>query len=307
MAAQFQVAYSASVIGAGIVAGGPFYCAGTSPLTPFVVNATTLCMNPLPGLAPNAHYLFGQARVFARLGDIDPVENLARARLYVFSGTADRIVTSVVVDQTFAFYRLAGVPEAQIRYERALAAGHAILTDRSEDAACDSTGSPFINYCGFNQSQHILRHIYGELAPPGAAVDGRLFRFDQQPYIRTFMASMSPDAYVYVPTSCNAVRCAVHVVFHGCGQGTAEVFERFARTTGYNELAEANDIIVLYPRVEPRSGFFLPYNPQGCWDFWGYSSFNQLAPVFYAKSAPQLAAVKAMLEGLGAPRETPPH
>ena len=41
MAAQFQVAFSGTLVGAGIIAGGPFYCAGSSPFTPFVVNATT--------------------------------------------------------------------------------------------------------------------------------------------------------------------------------------------------------------------------------------------------------------------------
>ena len=32
MASQFQVAYSGIMVGAGIVAGGPFYCAGTYPI-----------------------------------------------------------------------------------------------------------------------------------------------------------------------------------------------------------------------------------------------------------------------------------
>jgi len=44
MATQFSVAYSASIAGAGIVAGGPYYCAGLGGTTGparYLVTATT--------------------------------------------------------------------------------------------------------------------------------------------------------------------------------------------------------------------------------------------------------------------------
>jgi len=39
--------------------------------------------------------------------------------------------------------------------------------------------------------------------------------------------------------------------------------------SGYNELAEKNDIVILYPQAETSTLF--PFNPKGCWDWWGYS------------------------------------
>jgi poly(3-hydroxybutyrate) depolymerase len=303
MAAQFQVAYSSTVVGAGIVAGGPFYCAGSSPMTAFVLNATTICMNPLPGFTPNAGFLLGQAKTFAQLREIDDVANLKKARFYLFSGSADKTVTTPVVDQTAAFYKLAGVPEKSIRYEHTVDAGHAMITDNKKDVACATTAAPFINDCDFIQSQEILKHIYGDLNPPASQLSGKFIKFNQNEFVHSFLSSMSNDGYAYVPESCATVTCKVHVAFHGCEQGATKIGSRFFTTTGYNELADSNDIIVLYPQVEASSGFFSAYNPKGCWDFWGYSSFNQFAPDFYSKSAPQMAAVKAMLDRLAQPRK----
>ena len=95
----------------------------------------------------------------------------------------------------------------------------------------------------------------------------------------------------------------MHVAFHGCEQGAAQIGDLFYRTAGYNELADANNIIVLYPQAQVSNGFFSAFNPKGCWDFWGYSSFNQLAPNFYTRQAPQMSAVKAMLDRLAEPRD----
>ena len=36
--------------------------------------------------------------------------------------------------------------------------------------------------------------------------------------------------------------------------------------TGYNRMAEANDLIMLYPQAQLSQP--VPYNSKGCWDFW---------------------------------------
>ena len=97
--------------------------------------------------------------------------------------------------------------------------------------------------------------------------------------------------------ACNTSACRVHVAFHGCRQGDESVGDRFYGSAGYNPVADANAIIVLYPQVQP-SGYF-PYNPRGCWDFWGYSSFDPFQPDYYTRDAVQMKAVRAMLARLG--------
>jgi len=47
----------------------------------------------------------------------------------------------------------------------------------------------------------------------------------------------------------------------------SDIGDLFARTTGYNEVGELNNIIIIYPQVTPTGAT----NPDGCWDFFGYS------------------------------------
>ena len=72
------------------------------------------------------------------------------------------------------------------------------------------------------------------------------------------------------------------------------------RDRGYNEIADTNAMIVLYPQAQVSDP--IPFNPEGCWDFWGYSSPKRSVPNFYSKQAPQIAAAMGMLERLAQPR-----
>ncbi len=299
MTTQFHVANSAILVGAGVIAGGPFYCSEAYTSLSALENATTNCMHPL-GSAPDGRELFAKAEEFARSGRVDAVANLADDRVYLFSGESDNVVTTRVVDETLAFYRAAGVPEANIEYVKSVDAGHAIVTNNSADSSCALTRPPFINDCDFVQSHAILRHIYGALSPPAKTPSGRILAFDQREFIDSDRSSMSEEAYAYVPKSCEEDTCKVHVAFHGCLQGAAQIGGRYYTTTGYNEIADTNGIIVLYPQAEISDP--IPFNPKGCWDFWGYSSPDRSDPNFYSKEAPQIAAVRRMLDRLAEPR-----
>ena len=293
MAGQFAVAFSSQLIGSGIVAGGPFYCAGIDGPR-FMSNAIERCMTPL-GAAPSAKLALDHAKKFEAQKDIDALSNLKKHRIYIFSGSADNIVSTKVVDQTHNFYVLAGVPQGQIRYVTNLNAGHALLTDNTLDLACAVNAAPNINNCGFFQSHDILRHIYGNLAAPVQRLAGGLQSFDQTEFFEGLPRhGMASNGQVYVPESCQRDRCRVHVVFHGCTQEESRIGTRFYGTTGYNEIADNNHLIILYPQIKTDPA----RNPQGCWDFWGYSSADETAPDFYTQSAPQMQAVMRMVQRL---------
>ncbi len=304
MAGQFAVAYSDLVAGVGLVAGGPYYCAGYPGqrlFVPYLSNAMSVCMNPADAgtTPPDAAVLWRQTQDFARAGHIDNVANLGRQRVYLFSGSRDATVTTEVVDQAQRFYQLAGVAPQKLLYDKTVAAGHGFITDVSGDVECGATASPFINNCRFKQAEVILRHLYPDLQPAGAQA-GKIVSFNQRSFVRNSRSSMANTAYAYVPDSCLARSCRVHVAFHGCRQGVEAIGDHFYARAGYNRLAAANHIIVLYPQVEPSPLY--PYNPRGCWDFWGYTSVDPFYPDFYKKSGTQSAAVKAMLERLAEPR-----
>ncbi len=306
MAAQLATAYSATFMGVGVIAAGPYYCAGTYESLPFLQNAMTTCMAPLAAsVGADARISWNNAVRFAGAGRIDPVANLARQRVYIFSGAADHTVKTMVVDQVEQYYRLAGVPEQNIRYRKG-GAGHSIITKTNGDVRCELTQAPFINNCGFVQSHELLRHIYAQknqVIGSGPA-QGEIVKFNQREFIKGTRDSMDNDAYVYIPKYCTSNRCIVHVALHGCLQGAAQIGARFYKGTGYNEYADQNKMIVLYPQASASTG--IPPNPQGCWDFWGYSSEDQNTPTFFTQDAPQMSAIVAMVRRLGQARATRP-
>lgn len=299
MAAQLATAYSATFMGVGVIAAGPYYCAGTYPDLSFMQNATATCMSPAgKNVTADAAVSLKNATRFAGEGRIDAVANLARQRVYVFSGASDHTVKTIVSDQVPVYYKLAGAAAPQIVYRKEINAGHSIITNHDDDVACSTTAPPYINNCGFVQSHELLRHIYGDAsAAPAKRPGGEFIRFNQGEFVQGSRASMDNAAYVYVPKSCQKeAGCAVHVALHGCEQGAAKLGDRFYKGTGYHEFADTNRMIVLYPQAVASSG--MPPNPKGCWDFWGYSSENQKAPNFFAKDAPQMKAIFDMLQRL---------
>lgn len=334
MSVQLQMAHSSMFVGAGIVAGGPYRCAESfrdaAPIAAdaFVQNALFVCMNPLtPETAPDVQQLLSLARQAAANGLIDPLANLKRQRLYIFTGSEDRVVQQVVVRRTLDFYLGLGVPESQIVFCDQVPAGHALLTTNLEDNPLALNQPPYLNRWpepnAEPQSWTILDQLLGARLqrPPreGAPLQGRLLRFDQRRYFRhASRASMAAYGYAYVPASVVASAaagetCRVHVVLHGCKQGASYVDFvngradsgnnppyglRYVNTTGYNEIADMNHLVVLYPQAEGREDG-RTQNPEGCWDWWGYSSEDPQAPDFHSKKAIQIAAIHGMLQRLG--------
>ena len=113
--------------------------------------------------------------------------------------------------------------------------------------------------------------------------------FDQSEFFDTNVGlSLSQVGYVYVPHSCAAQPCQLHVAFHGCKQDVESIHDDFIRGAGYNRWAASNAIVVLYPQVALTAA-----NPDRCWDFWGYSGLS-----YYGKEGPQMRAVKGMVDRL---------
>ncbi len=302
MTSQLYVAFSDIMVGAGIIAGGPYLCAKSWSKNTLMTNAMTTCMNPLTAdVAPNTPLLVDLTIKLAKSGDIDSLDNFEDDRVYIFSGQNDKTVTTTVVDQTVAFYKQVGVPANAIKYNTRVNAGHALITDNDSDIPCSLTESPFINDCDFEQSSRILNHIYPGLKPPAQELSSDVIAFDQSEFIDSNTTSMSDTAYAYIPAACQAdASCAVHVVLHGCKQGAALIGDKYYARTGYNQMAESNNLIMLYPQVQPSND--APLNPEGCWDFWGYSSPNDSHPDYYTQSAPQLSAVYKMIKRLTQPK-----
>lgn len=305
MAGQFQIAHSEIVIGAAIIAGGPYGCAesafaGLVPgpgATMFNLNkAVSGCM--LDGMrfwgVPDAEWLAEKAKRRADAGEIDAISAVKADRIYLYTGTHDRIVASRIVRRTADFYRALGVPKENIQLIDDTPAGHAFVTE-SEGGTCGANSAPYVSDCDYDQAGALLKQIYEPLAPPSATSRGAFLRFDQRPFFAGATSIGFADTGVaYVPASCRATPgCRIHIAFHGCAQNEDQVGDAFTANTGYARWADANQLIILFPQTEASAS-----NPQGCWDWWGYTGRD-----FLTRSAPQIRAVRAMLDRLASPAQ----
>jgi hypothetical protein len=293
MAVQFGTAWSSIVIGVGAIAGGPFGCSEGSEAT-----ALSTCTGGAP--AADVASLISRADVWARNGAIDGTANLARQRIYLFNGYNDAVVTRPVSDALYAFY--AHYRPGSLFYQTAIGAGHAQVTV-AYGGNCGETGGEYINRCGYDQAGIILQQIYGALNKRNDGTsDGRVIPFRQGDFTgsRTpIEVSLDDRGFVYMPAACEAREpCRVHVALHGCLQSFGDIGEDFVRHAGYNEWADTNRIIVLYPQVHAvdftRLGIT---NPRSCWDWWGYLDADPTqSPTYLLKTGQQIAAIKAMVD-----------
>lgn len=302
MAGQFQMAHAKRVTGAAIIAGGPYGCsesifantmpgAGTAILN--LSKAVNGCMLDLLGIwgVSDPEELARKAEERAQKGEIDPIADVVRDRVYLFTGTSDHTVAPSIVKHAAAFYEKLGVPASNIELVSDLPAGHAFVTD-DEGSACGVSGEPYVVNCNYDQAGALLKHIYGDLQPRAATLTGDFIDFDQRPFFTGGDSDgLAETGVVYVPKACKETPgCRVHIAFHGCAQNREAVGDTFIKESGFARWADTNRFIVLFPQIADS-----PINPQGCWDWWGYTG-----PQYLTRDAPQIAAVNRMLDALQA-------
>lgn len=300
MAGQFQMAQAKRVSGAAIIAGGPYGCSesvwadvmpgpGTALLN--ISKAVNGCMlNSLSawGVADPAR-LADRARKSADSNKIDPIADVVSDRVYLFSGQNDRTVVPAIVAAAREFYLKLGVPEPSIKFVSGMPAGHAFITEDS-GLACSMSDQPYVVDCDYDQAGSLLQHIYGKLSPPSTKPAGQFIKFDQTEFYREFAVhGLDFSGAAYIPDTCRGQPgCRVHVAFHGCAQNEDLIGDTFVRKSGFARWADTNRLIILFPQTATT-----PINPQGCWDWWGYTDSDYLT-----RSAPQIVAVTRMLDRL---------
>ncbi len=301
MAGQMQLAHARIITGAALIAGGPYGCAESlyadampGPGTVFLNASKAINGCMLDGLKmwgiPNPRGLADRARHLAGSDRIDPIDHLARSRIYLYSGRKDRTVAPSVVAAAADFYAALGVPRAAIKHVTDVASGHGFVT-AGKGQACGETVQPYVLDCKYDQVADLLGHLLGPLKPRPATASAAAVDFDQSAYTDAATDhGLDSGGAVYVPADCRReAGCRIHVVFHGCGQNRTSVGNALMTDLGFIPWADSNRLIVLFPQVAQSA-----LNPQGCWDWWGYTGHDYLT-----KNAPQIAAVKRMLDRLG--------
>lgn len=283
MANQFHLAFSDKVTGAGIVAAGPYGCAQNS-----LQVALEHCFNKessKPDLVKAAAWLAQQQSA----GQIAALTHLKDSPVFVLHGTADKTVHRAVSDALALQYQQLG---AKVQYVTDKAFGHHFPTLHT-GTECAQSAAPYLGACGYDTAGQLLQHIYPALKAKAAKSTGQLLTIQQQALGGDTAASLGEVGYLYVPPSCAAGRsCTLHISFHGCKQYSAAVGDAYAKGAGFNEWADSNDLVVLYPQTDKSA--MAPFNPNGCWDWWGYTDGN-----YANQQGPQIKAVMALAKAIG--------
>lgn len=281
---QFHVAYSSKVSGAGVLAGGPFYCARGS-----MMDALNRCMDTANG-APTVQDSMREATRLEREGSIDNLDNLKSSKVYLLSGTADRTVLPIMMQRLRDLYQAWGLKAANMTVVDRMPVGHAFPTVDFGNDCANPSASPYISSCGRDVAGEILDALVGPLKAKEKATEDRIFKFNQAFGVNPAGISLARTGFAYVPKECeNALqKCHLHVAFHGCRQTTEDIGMDYVLHTGYNAWAESNKIIILYPQAVRN---FLLNNPRGCWDWWGYTG-----PNYHNKKGPQMHMISKVVE-----------
>jgi poly(3-hydroxybutyrate) depolymerase len=317
---QFHVAFSRTVTGAAILAGGPYGCVEIvdNPFLPFrrldpASAAIVACthylgdrywgMRPDAPRADDAHAKIDEA---SRAEEIDDPAHLAGDRVWLFRGGLDRIVPAEVAAALADLYPLLGVDGEALRVEqgdpeRPANHGFPVESFRGESRFpprdCADHAPPFVIECGYDAAGLLLAHLHPDgfsHGPVDPHDGGSLEAFDQTEFFQpSTSAGLGGVGYIYIPHACRTEGCRLHVAFHGCRQhadarGDDRIHDDFVRDAGYNGWAAANGIVVLYPQATEAAG-----NPRGCWDFWGYSGDG-----WRTRNGIQMRAAAAMIDRL---------
>ena len=264
MAHQFHIAFSDQVVGAALLASGPYGCAEGDLQT-----ALGSCLNNQSELDEIKYITL--IKKSAKDKNISNTEHLKNDKVWIYHGTNDSTVSNQVVKAQASLYKKLG---AEVVEEYSQSSGHGMPT-KSFGVKCDLTKTPFINDCNFDAASTLLSFLKSSENNSAGIKDkeisqGKIITIDQSNYLMAEESNtLADEGYVYVPDYCiKGGECQLHIVFHGCQQNQENIGMDFVENTGYNNWADKNKTVILYPQT---TASFVPLNPKACWDWWGYT------------------------------------
>ena len=283
MANQFHIAHSDWVDKVGIIAAGPYYCAQNS-----IKTALAQCVNKSTDATKQNLTL--QAEAYEDQQKIAKLENLKNSKVWLLRGTKDTKIDANVTQALQEQY-LKWIEPQNVQYVNQKPFAHHFPT-LATGSQCDVSESPFIGNCDYDAAGNMLNFLYLDLQARNAVPLGKLVAIDQQLLGGEQAASLANQGFVYIPESCQeGESCQLHISFHGCQQNEQTVGTQFVENNGLNNWADANHLVVLYPQT--KNSMFMPLNPQGCWDWWGYTGND-----YANQNGQQIEAVKQIAESL---------
>ena len=266
MAGQYHQAHAEQVKGVALIAGGPVYCAQNS-----LGLALEHCFNKETS-APDLKTIEDYLQSARSTGELAPLTAMQDDKVWILNGSKDTTVYPQLGQLLFTQYSKWLKPE-NMAYISDKPFAHTFPTDNTALAACDTSSSPFLANCQYDAAGALLRHLLGHLNAKAASSSGTMLTLDQHQLSTAAKDTLSQHGYLYVPASCaKGESCHLHLSLHGCKQNYDAVGDAFIRNTGLNQYADSNNLVVFYPQTTASS--INPFNPNACWDWWGYTGDN---------------------------------
>lgn len=249
MTVQLGVAYSdVFTVGFGVFAGGPYDCARNQNVSN-VHNAMAAadldffqafekCMS---NNTPSIDKPLANMESWSR-NEIANVANLRHRKVYMQTGSADRVIGPNVMGQLGKQLQ-EFTDTANVIYVTTSGAAHTFPAgfDSRGDNPCNMSESPYISDCDYDGAGAVLQWLYGDLNPHNTGLlTGELIPFAQTGAYGA--PGMDHVAYLYLPASCqdSSTVCKLHIVLHGCTQGYSMIGNQFINNTGYIPWAGGN-------------------------------------------------------------------
>ncbi|CAG7724614.1 unnamed protein product [Allacma fusca] len=293
MAQQMQVAYSSCFNGSAAFASVPYHCGVDN-----YINYRFVCNLGFRGV----NDFVRDAQKFQSEGKIDSLSNLRNQRHYHYVPQYDTLVAWNIRTRsnTGEFFKAVGMNSRNIEIVIGNKSDHWMPTDNINLPSCTNsivrkigTNTTAVSFCQYKGALEGLRFLYKDQSslssPDATTILQPLREFSQSKFLAEADAKfLDSIGYLYIPTNCvnGEKRCKFHVAMHGCRGSRSAVGSAFVKESGYLEVAEKNDIVMIFPQSIPFEG-----NPDGCWD-----CFDASGPDAATKTGKQMRALMSMIK-----------
>lgn len=285
MAGQYHLAHAEAIRGVGILAAGPYLCAQGS-----LSRALSACLNKEDETI-NLAVLQETIRFYQNKKLLAADEKIKDSQVWIYHGEADSTVGRHAVQKLIEQYQY-WFDKEHIQTILNKPSGHHFPTSNN-GSACEVSAPPYIGACDFDAAGVMLTHFYNQLNPPSQLPEGKVYSIDQHKLGGDTAKGLASKGFLYIPDTClDGAACQLHLSFHGCKQNVNTIGMDYIEQTGFNRWADTNRLVVLYPQT--TNSYALPFNPHGCWDWWGYTDAD-----YATRNGQQIRAVHSIVKALG--------
>ncbi|ODM94289.1 hypothetical protein Ocin01_12393 [Orchesella cincta] len=308
-AQQLQISYSSLFSGIASFSHAYYRCGPGNGTEADYDNACTIVGNNSAPYDPEL--ALADIRRYEQQGLIERTANLRNKKLYLYAGSRSSFFDLDASLGAIRIYEplIQNLCAVKTRVQDA----EQLLPTANYGEACrmNAQNNLFLGNCGFSGAYEALQFLLGDvIRPPPAGLRANLrnlMEFDQTEFFYGIEGNgehfMDTVGYIFVPQQCYQRRCFLHLYFHGCLTGREFNGTSHLVNSGYLELAEANDLILVAPQALGTGAG--GQNEIGCWDTYGLTG-----PNYATQRGAQVTVVRNMLarimgEDMGFQRQIP--